>query len=189
MEKTNINFVYTYSTPYGIIENGYQPDLLKKIYMESLSMKKDEIYTSAFMEYLDYMKHHNDKYNISIVDTRTIWKTPSTNKFTNFYVLENLKNKSFLIGNDIFRELNNAKNYFFVLLDYNNDITDEHIDQISKFKVKYSVNRKRILYFSSDKTNKSTGCTNFVSNFDFLKENFLDTLIDYKNKDLINNFI
>ena len=189
MEKNNINFVYTHFTPFGIIENGYKPDILKKIYMDSLSIKQDELYTSKFMEYINYLKNNNQKYNTSIVDTRTIWKTPSSNKFTNFYVIESLKDKDFSIGNDVFRELHNTKHYFFIILDYNNELTDNHIEQISNFKVKYSINRRRILYFSPNKIDKSTGCTNFESTFDFLKENFIDTILEYKNKDLISNFI
>lgn len=189
MSRHNINFVYTYTTPWGIIENGYNPDILKEIYIESLVKKVDNLYNSKFLDYVNYMKKNNTKYNISIVDNRTIWKTPSNNDFTNFYVIENINNKRFDIGHEVFRELNNVQNYYFVILDYNNEITDDFIQQIYDFKVKNSVNRKKIIYVSNTTPIKSVGCGTIISNFDFLKENFMDKLMEYKKNTIIKSFI
>lgn len=174
---TNINLIYTHHTPHGFIQNGYKSEVLKEIFIKSLLENDNNIHKSPFISYWKFLVDNNKKYKIKRVNKSEIYKTPSLNNFVNIYPIEDLKNKKFSIGSEVFKEMNNVKNFLFLIIDYDDSISDEFIDEIIKFKKQNKINRNKFIYISSNYKTNITQCSQLVSDFDFLKEDLFKKII------------
>lgn len=171
-----LSFVKPYQTPYGHVNNGYTHELYNEIYLKSKDSYDEKYYKTPFFDFIKTQENHED-YKISYVDFRTVWLTPQRQLYKNFYVLENLNDKTFNLPKSLLNEILQTKFFYFLFID-DMVIPDNILNEIDLIKNKNKINRDRFIHVSINNT-KTSGINLLQCDYnsdDFLKK--LDLFTD-----------
>mgnify|MGYP001092118476 FL=1 len=177
-----LNFINPYQTPYGYVVNGYTHTKYNEIYLRAKDTFEEKYYKTDFFDFIKTQKNHED-YVLSYVDFRTIWLTPQRQLWKNFYVLENLNDKTFDLPKSLLDQILQTKYFYFLFID-DNPIPDSILNEIGVIKNKNKINRDRFIHVS--KNNIKTSGINLLKYDDFNTDDFLkklDVFTDRIDKD------
>lgn len=146
----NINLIYEYSTPYGILKNGIHYSKLNSIYKNSLTHFEKEWYESKLYSYFKTLNNF-DNYNVSFIHYNDIRKYNSYNNGINlnFYCIENFSNSEIYVNDLVVNLLKEFDNYYFIFENFNNIPTDKNIEELILFKKEHLINKNRFVYLSN----------------------------------------
>jgi len=159
-----LNFIYEYKTPFGILKNNLRLEDLSKIFKESLTVYNKEYYESELFNYLKTkQKTHELKFTeINFIHYHQIY-VKTGGDCLNFYLIENFDDNTIKINPTYLEAMNSNSNYFIIL--FNPNISDMNLfeSEVKKFKNKNKVTKDKIIWLSSfeNKTNNEWKYINF----------------------------
>ena len=187
----NINLIYEYSTPYGILKNGIHYSKINSIYKNSLTHFEKEWYDSNLYSYFTKL-NELDEYNISFVHYNDIRKFSSTEtgNVLNLYCIENFSESEIYINDLVVNLLKETDNYYFLFENFNKIPTDKNIEDLSKFKKEFFINKNRFIYTSDIKPTTNIQWQFMESSIgDLNKEVFIKKIIKIINGIKLQSFI
>lgn len=187
---TIINLLYNHWTPYGALKNGLDTSNLNEVFKESLHTFNEVHYTGELKEYFLSKKTRFDL-NVNIIKHDDIQQTKYTqHKFVNLFIIEDVE-KSLYTSDELIEEFKSSDFYYFVIFNKDgNQMTQEFIDSVVKFKKDFLINKTRILYMSPIKPDNNIYWTYFNFkledlNSDNLLDNFLQDILKIEKKRFI----
>lgn len=150
-----LNFIYEYKTPFGILKNNLPLDKLSSIFKESLSVYNSEYYESELFNYIKDRKinHKLEFTEINFIHYHQIYVKTGIDCL-NFYLIEEFDNN--IIINPTYLEALNSNSNYFILL-YKPKISDINLfeNNIKKFRLENKITRDKIIWISDFQVKKS----------------------------------
>lgn len=181
-----LNFIYEYRTPFGILKNNLSLDKLSNIFKESLSEYNSTYYESDLFSYLKNRKenHALQFTEINFIHYHEIYVRTGIDCL-NFYLIEELDDDFTINMNpNYFEALNSNSNYFILL--YKPKINNIELFQkyIKKFKSTNKVTKDKIIWLDSKQPENLKECKYINFPFHNIEQNdkVLSFLQDTFNK-------
>lgn len=175
-----LNFIYEYKTPYGILKNNLPLEKLSKIFKESLVSYNSEYYESELLNYLkDRQKKHKLEFTeINFIHYHQIYVKTGIDCL-NFYLIEEF-NDDVVINPTYLNALKSNSNYFILLYKPNVSNIDLFEKNIKKFRIKNKITKDKIIWLSDSEIKSSTEWK--YVNFPFSKIEENDLALEFLQK-------
>ena len=145
-----INYIYEYSTPFGILNNNIQADKLSNIFNRSLKEKEDEYYNNKTLKF--FIDNKNNKYQDNTIIQFKHYHDIGAggDDHINLYIIEDYQGGVLNINPKFIEKLKLSTNYYFIF--YNTFISN--IDTFNKgieaFKIKNKILRHHTILLSTE---------------------------------------
>lgn len=175
-----LNFIYEYKTPYGMLKNNLLLEKLSKIFKESLVSYNSEYYESELLNYLkDRQKKHKLEFTeINFIHYHQIYVKTGIDCL-NFYLIEEF-NDDVVINPTYLNALKSNSNYFILLYKPNVSNIDLFEKNIKKFRIKNKITKDKIIWLSDSEIKSSTEWK--YVNFPFSKIEEDDLALEFLQK-------
>lgn len=175
-----LNFIYEYKTPYGMLKNNLPLEKLSKIFKESLVSYNSEYYESELLNYLkDRQKKHKLEFTeINFIHYHQIYVKTGIDCL-NFYLIEEF-NDDVVINPTYLNALKSNSNYFILLYKPNVSNIDLFEKNIKKFRIKNKITKDKIIWLSDSEIKSSTEWK--YVNFPFSKIEEDDLALEFLQK-------
>lgn len=175
-----LNFIYEYKTPFGILKNNLPLDKLSSIFKESLSVYNSEYYESELFNYIKDRKvnHKLEFTQINFIHYHQIYVKTGIDCL-NFYLIEEFDD-NITINPTYLQALKSNSNYFILL--YKPKVSDIILfeNNIRKFRLKNKITKDKIIWLSESEIKTSTEWK--YVNFPFSKIESNDLVLEFLQK-------
>lgn len=149
------NYIYEYSTPYGILNNNIPKNELSPIFKKALNVKNEEFYNNKILNYFHEYKNVKFEENIFLNFKHYHEIHHESPDHVNIYPIENYQGGEINVSPRFIQKLKMAAVFYFVF--YNTNINNFTKIQkgIVEFKKKNKITKDRIVFLSPTKVSSA----------------------------------
>jgi hypothetical protein len=183
--KYFINYVYQYSTPYGILKNNLPLENMSSIFKESLESKNGKYYDDLFYPYLKEIKEKNIP-NVFINFHHYHNLISTREDHTHLYIIQDYQGDDFNINPRFIERMSESEVYYVLFYTKKIENLEKFNKGINKFKKEFKLTKKHTCILSnSDISEMGNGFLYFNINDNLFEGanfiNFIKENLAYKN--------
>jgi len=182
--KTYFNYIYEYSTPFGILKNNLPKEKMSKIFKESLTSYNKEYYDTKYLPiFKDFVNNKlNNRDEVNYFHFHDL--SSQSSDHLNLYFIQDTENTTFYINHRFIQRMKQTASYYFIFDVENENELENTINYIKKFKSKFRITHLNVVLLSPFEI-ETTECKNYKID---IKNISTKEFFSFLKKELSHNF-